>query len=189
VSAELLDDDTPLEAAGWRIRTEDDAGRYLRALRHARARKTRLADEAKRRRTEITERLEALLGPIDHDIERREAALIDYRRWLESQDPGLPKTHSLIDGDLCRRQQPAQLVIDDEAAFIQWASEHEPDLLRVKVEIDRTSDRWKTLTTTDDGTLVDPVLGHKIEHVRQVRPEDKYSVKTPAGSVVQAVEA
>ena len=76
-------------------------------------------------------------------------------------------------------QQPAQLVIDDEAAFIQWASEHEPDLLRAKVEIDRTSDRWKTLTTTDDGTLVDPVLGHKIEHVRQVRPEDKYSVKTP----------
>lgn len=180
-----FDDEAPLEAAGWHIRNDEDANRYLRKLARLRATRDRLRDQAKAEHARIGERLASVLAAPENEIERVESALLDYRRWLEGLDPGIPKTYRLIDGDLCRRKQREIIEITKENAptFIAWALEHEPELLRSNPEVDKQSARWDTLATTPEGELYDPIEGVIIPGVRRYRPDDVLAVSVPKPSL------
>ena len=114
-----------------------------------------------RRRSEaapnrITERLEALLGPIDHDIERREAALIDYRRWPESQDPGF------AEDPFADRRGPVPAAAARPVGHRRRGRRSSSGRRSTNRILPSGRDRphlrlVEDLTTTDDGTLVDPV--------------------------------
>lgn len=173
-----MTDLAPIEEA-WKIRTDRDANRYLRKVARTRANIARIEADAKAEIAEIKERRDELVriaqGELDHDT----AALIDYRRWLEDNDPGLPKTYNLMCGDLARRAGSESVVVDDEPAFLAWA-DGTGDYVRHKVEIDKDALKRAPLNRAADGTLFDGLgSGEVIPGVRIVRSDDSYTVNVP----------
>jgi hypothetical protein len=69
----------------------------------------------------------------ERDVEYFESIL---RNWHEEQLDEDPKrkTISLPGGKLVAAKNPDSLVINDEAAFIPWALEHQPEWVRTKYE-------------------------------------------------------
>ena len=95
-----------------------------------------------------------------HDTSFLEAALAGYHEARLAREPKL-KTIHLPSGDLVARKQPDRWDIDDDA-FLAWASEHHPDLIRVRPpEVDRAAVK-KALTVHDDGRVIDGQSGEVV---------------------------
>lgn len=108
-----------VEVAGW-LTDDSKASWALRKLAAARAELARLTGIHD---SEIARIVEWLAGASKRplaDIEFFEAALIDYRRRLETADPTLANTYRLPDGAIARRRNPDRFVVVDEGSVIDW---------------------------------------------------------------------
>lgn len=106
-------------------------------------------------------------------IEFMTGKLIAYRRRLEDQNPKLPKTYRLANGDLCVRAGRASVKVIDESAFVDWANEHAPQALTYKPKVSALKD----CDRTDDGQLVVRESGEIVPGVIEVEGDPSYSVK------------
>lgn len=128
LGAHTLPDD-PDAREGWQISDDDTAAWALRKVAAAEAEIVRvraLADAEIARVQAFVE--EACTAP-NHDIDWFKAKLIDYRRRLERDRPGLAQTYRLPSGVLKRAKNPDKVVVADPVAFIEWAQENAPDCL------------------------------------------------------------
>jgi len=105
-------------------------------------------------------------------IEFMTGKLIDYRRRLEAENPKLPKTYPLPNGDLCVRAGRPSVKVIDEGAFVDWAVDHAPQALTYKPKVTGL----KHLDRGPDGVLVTDA-GEQVPGVREVQGEPSYSVK------------
>lgn len=106
-------------------------------------------------------------------IEFMTGKLIAYRRQLEQENPRLPKTYRLANGDLCVRAGRPSVKVIDESAFVDWASDNRPSALTYKPKVSALKD----LDRADDGHLVDPETGEIIPGVVEITADPSYSVK------------
>lgn len=136
----------------------------------------KLRDTAQLEMDRIHNWLMDALAPLQHDVEYFTALLEGFHRRVLADDPK-QKTIKLPDAELVARKQPDAWTFDDEA-FIPWASFKQPDLVRVKHEIDKAAAK-KLLTVTDSGSVVD-AAGQLVDGASVTQGEVKYSVKVKA---------
>lgn len=106
-------------------------------------------------------------------IEFMTGKLIAYRRHLEQDNPKMPKTYRLANGDLTVRAGRASVKVIDESAFVDWATDNRPSALTYKPKVSALKD----MDRAEDGSLVDPDTGEIIPGVLEVTADPTYSVK------------
>jgi len=95
-------------------------------------------------------------------------------------DDSRAKTVRLPHGDLHARKSPDRFDVNDPEAFVAWASQVAPGLVRTKVEPDKVAMRSYFAATATEEAVVDPVTGELVASVRFVPGETRFSV-TPNG--------
>lgn len=99
------------------------------------------------------------------------AKLVGYRRRLEADNPQLPKTYRLANGDLCVRAGRPSVRVIDESAFIDWATDNQPSALSYKPKVSALKDLGRV-----DGQIIDS-NGEPVPGVIEVAGEPSYTVK------------
>lgn len=170
--AETIESPASLEQADWQLR------------RLARLRRLQAENEAVAH-AEI-QRIRVWLDEENRKLAQKaswiEEALTGYHAALLEQDPRR-KTISLPAGSLKARKHPDRVDVVDADAFVAWAQEHRPDLVRTKVEPAKTE--VKRLLSVgpevEPGTfaMVDPATGEPAPGVVHVPGEISFTVDTP----------
>lgn len=154
---EAIDPDDPQtwdepEREAWRITNDGVADWSMRKLARAQQERQRIVDRFEEAMRDLTQRRDHALRRPERDIEFFGHHLSEYHAALyEAGKAGT--TYPLAYGNLTSRQQPARVEIIDADAFTEWAEgTNRLDLLRVKVEPDKTA--LKRLPHKD-GSIVD----------------------------------
>lgn len=122
------------------LRDDDHANRLLRALRRARDRKANVVEVAEAETTRILDWMDDRVATIDADIGRIEGQLQRYHEAVLTQD-ARRKTIKLSNGTLKSTAQAPEWTYPDEAAFLAWARENAPELVRPPVPGSETIDK------------------------------------------------
>jgi hypothetical protein len=107
--------------------------RKLAGIRRQQAENRAVAEEEKRR---IADWLDDVNGTLARSAQFFEGLLTTWHRRVLDVDPDR-KTVSLPSGELKARKQPDRWEFTDD--FTAWAQQHRPDLVRVRVDVDRTT--------------------------------------------------
>lgn len=118
------------------IDDEDKANWALRKLARTVARHTDILEQARRERERIAAWEEEQTQKIVREQTFFESLLEQFHRNQLTVDP-TKKTIKLPAGTLKARKAPDQLLIADEAEFVKWALENDPELVRTKHVPDR----------------------------------------------------
>lgn len=174
------------EAAGvegpWRIDGDRMAAWALRRIAEHQTEVDRLQQAAQADIDAVQAWLaDATRGP-KGSIAYLEAALIDYRRRLETDNPKLPKTYKLPGGDLTRRAGRISFVVADEDALIDWAETHDPTLLRRRAVVTPLKGSGYEIVVSVDEPVGRVVTadGEVVPGVEVPAPADTYAVKVRA---------
>lgn len=145
----------------WSISDSGSADWALRKLERVRSQIAGVNSDAGRQIRAVTEAIAPYLEPIeswrDRQVEQLakeashwEALLIGYHRAQLAEDP---KAISIVrpHGTLKSRKNPDKWDFDDEA-FMAWAREYAPELIRTKEEPDKALTK-KTLLVGDEGEV------------------------------------
>lgn len=123
----------------FRVETMDQASWAMRKLAKVLERRAEIRDVAERRKEQINAWCTAELQRTDHDREFFGNLLVDYHERLLAEDPRR-KTINLPEGSLKARKTPDRVEVFDSDAFVAWAeAQDHADLLRVRVEADKTA--------------------------------------------------
>lgn len=122
----------------FRVEDDDAANWALRKLRAIRARQTDHERLAEGEIARVRDWLAEVVGPLQRDAAFFEGLLADYaRRCRENPDDGR-KTISLPSGSVTTRQGSPRWTVNPDA-FLPWARQNFPDLIRVREEPDLAS--------------------------------------------------
>jgi hypothetical protein len=166
------------ERAAWRIESDDQASWALRKLRAYSTEVDRLATLAARERARIRDwqddRTRSLLGHISFF----EQKLIDYRMRLERDNPKLAQTYHVPGGAITRRRSSLRIEVKDRDAFVGWAEENDPGVVKMSPLVQPLKDRKDRYHLDEEtGVVVDLFTGQKVPGVEVLRDPDQYGTK------------
>lgn len=170
--------DAAADGGGWTITDEGAADWVLRKVRRA------LADVAARE-AQLAVRREALdrydrevVQPIRDEAARWERLLVAWHRRQLEDDPKAPKTVKLPSGQVKSRAGRDRVEVVDEAAFLAWAAEHAPELVRVSRSADRAAVKRRLgddLVAADEAIVTD--AGEVVPGVAHVEGDRTFTVE------------
>ena len=157
----------------------DEADRRLRRLAKVRAEMAQIGEHAQAQIERINEWHERRVEVLAKRAAWLEEGLEMWHRAVLAEDPSR-KSISLPCGTLkSRAQQPAWEF--DEEVFCAWAKENAPDLVRVRLSIDRSAAKQEIVVLDD---------GRYITGTGEVVPGVTVTVRPPSFSIVtEEVEA
>jgi phage host-nuclease inhibitor protein Gam len=163
----------------WEVADTNGADWAARKIAQARRRCAEAEAAANTQRAVIAEFVDAAQRDAAHVEEFFAGRLRRWHEGLLDEDPKR-KTVKLPSGaELKIRAGRASVLVEDEGAFVEWARENNPDLLRTTVAPDKTAVA-KTLVTAKGGDrLMDPSTAEVVPGVRQVQAAPSFSVVTP----------
>lgn len=169
-AVEALAPDAPAVVSGqvherFIVDNDDKAQWALRKLAQLQAELDDVEEQVVRERRRIDEWHEAQLKKHAPAIQLFESMLLDYHRARREADPKC-KTINLPAGTLHSRATKSKAEIEDVEAFIAWAKDERPDLLRTKLEVEKAK--------VNDAVCND---GEVLPHVSVVAAEVRYSVE------------
>lgn len=134
-------DDLPEETKQRFTITDDNAAAWaMRKLRSIRSKQAEYDQVAVDERARIDRWLDEVKAPLDRDAHFFEAILMDYAyRCRENPDDGR-KSIALPTGKVSTRSTQPKWTVDTER-FVEWARAHQPDLIRVREDVDLTKAR------------------------------------------------
>lgn len=153
----------------WMVTDDEEAKWAMRQLARAHAEIARIRHEADVEVKRVMAWAEQAERSPQGDAEFFEARLIEYRRLLEANDPKLPQTYKLPTGSLKRAKGRERAVVEDEAAFREWALDNARHLLSVRPSLNDV----KALPHPDGRPLL---AGEVVPGVRVERGPDSYTV-------------
>ena len=181
---EALDSlDEPFEGR-FKVHDAASADWALRKLAKVRARQDEVRALAERQRAVVMAAVARHLRPIDdweadqaerlgHDGAYFEGLLTEWHRKVLAEGPR-QKTVRLPHGELVARKAPDRFEVDDEA-FVAWAKQAAPALVRVKEEPDRQALRGYFSGAEPGQVLADRATGEVLgDFVRLVAGEIHY---------------
>lgn len=140
-------------APDWRPRGEIDVERALRGLSRLASRFQQVRDQAKEWRSDIDSWERAQVEKIS---ERATAVVAALEAWgLEQRRVTGTATFSFPSGTIETRKASARVVVEDDAALLEWCSESMPSAVKVVRSV-LVSVIRKECETTDDGRFVTP---------------------------------
>lgn len=157
----------------------------LRKLAKVRTRQEEVRTIAERQRSAIMASVARYLEPINdweaaqaerlgRDEAYFEGLLTEWHMEVLAEDPR-QKTLRLPHGELTARKAPDRFEVDEEA-FLAWAKQAAPALVRVKEEVDRQALRKHFAGAEPGQELVDPATGEVLGCARLVAGEVRYKV-------------
>lgn len=167
----------------WRIDNDELAAWALRKLAAAQEERDRIKRAAEAEKTRIDVWAADADRQVARDVDFFTARLVEYRRMLEAENPGLPKTYKLPAGSICRRLGSESVVVEDPESFTGWALDSAREALRFSPD----KALLKTWVRKDDGSVVSPD-GEVVPGVSVQRGEDRYEVRPAAPSAVSDLE-
>lgn len=157
----------------WRI---NDLSTATWASRKA-ATAARRLEQIKAWKQEEQERLDRVFDRMARDpqdtLEFMTDALADYlQREITAGNLGDKKSLPLMGGTIALRAATARPTVKDEAAFIKWAKDTRPDLIRTTEAVDKTALN-KAATLAEDGVVT--IDGEIIDALTWEQEPDKAS--------------
>ncbi len=161
----------------WRIDGDRTATWALRKIREAEAELDRIDQLARDEHQRIADwATEAMHGPC-RTIAFFTGHLVRYRRDLEADNPKLPATYKLPDGNLTRRASPVRVIVDDEQAFLEWAGHHAPQLVK-RTALPGELRQWRHTVGAEPGESdISDDTGERVPGVHVRRDEPRYDAK------------
>lgn len=173
--------DTDEARSGFRIDNDGLAGWALRKHADALRRASMIDAQVQTEVDRVQEwGLRSRSAPVG-DAAFFEAALIDYYRRLQGDDPEFPNTYKLPQGNIKRAKNPDRVTVTDEAQFVAWAETHAPDAVARKPLVSvlkgtgfrRVIDKAEGLA----GHVVDAETGEVVPGVAAVQGGTRYEVR------------
>jgi len=160
--------------------TDDGAAtwamRKLAALRDKQREFQRIADNETAR---ISEWLDQMTRNLDGDMKFFEGLLIQYA--MREREENGRKSVVLPHGSVKSRASSDKARVTDAEAFIKWAQNSAPELLRTKVEPAQSEINAK-VTLTDDGIVVIAESGEVVQGVVIEKGSISFNVETSKGA-------
>lgn len=119
------------------IDDENKANWALRKMAQIDARRVEIAEQANRERERIDAWEKRVMDPLDRDLMFFSGLLTEFHRAQLEADPDR-KTIDLPAGKLFSRAGQQKWLVDNDA-FLEWARENAPNLIRQKEEPDKTA--------------------------------------------------
>lgn len=164
------------EAVAVDLSLAENVDRILAALR------------IRRRRVAEYERVHAV-RVADMEAQRDKVRRENDTSWLEDQlasyhaarlrDDHRCKTITLPSGTLKARKAPDSLVVDDAETVLSWAHDLAPEMIRTRVEVDKTAAKRRLRPSpVGDGSVVDPSSGEVVPGLTWAEGETTYRAVT-----------
>lgn len=175
VTAPEYDQETE-EWTPWHIDHDNVATWALRKLYLLGREKARIADQAQAEMDRIAAWRDKLTVSLDRDATFFEMKLADYLLLVRERtgDPSL-KTYKLPAGTISARANRGGIEVLDEEKFLEWAKEHEPELIRTKESVDKVA--IKKFTVATDGVSLVGETGERIPYLEHRGGGEKITAK------------